>query len=207
MPIFCKGRLALKTASGTVGAGVKVFTISNSSNPLAVGDPIFISKSDFTIPQYLGLATAATTTTLTTTMTTAAAKGTGALLWKPETTCTFLYGPGAKQRRSTATGVTLKFSRGGVALPTRVGDAIEQLTLTWAGVPYGEFMRFRDFIIDEMSAGLDEFTAAWWDYFSEQAQCAKVLAAMDALDGTGESKVTEAFGVSLTITGWDEYVG
>lgn len=177
-PILGFGRAQEKTASASVGAGVRVIPIASTSGYVA-GDPVFISKSDDSGLQYLGaVESVALNVSITTEIETNASKGASAKIWQPGTYAKLQYNYGAPFSKTRDLGITNQVSRGGKVYAAQIADVVETLDLRFPTMWWGDWKRLRDFLVEQRSDGLKEFGLAFWD--------------MEEVDPTNESSLGES---------------
>lgn len=156
-PIVAFGKTDSKTATAAVSAGDTEIEVDNSGSDYAVGDDLFISKSDDTELEYLGQLTAVASDSVTVEVAVAADKGASAKLWKPNTSFRFSSGPGFGVRFVDRLGTFIDVSRGGQVTSTQIADAVRELEFEWGKGALADYQGFRSFLLGERSSGSKSF--------------------------------------------------
>ena len=208
-PIAAYGKTAAKTVSGSVSEGAKSFTITNTGTTIDVGHPVFISKSDDTLIQFVGLCLTSSTTVITTEYGAATALGTSAKIWRPTYYAHFPLGvvPDGGTVIEEMDGTSTVVARGaGEIYPFQHSDAQVAVSFTVQG--YAEdraaWTTFRQ---TNRSYGTSAFSIGWYDQAAGTTRVDRVI-----LDNGNHSssissnKVTTIFSFRVFITDTGTYV-
>ncbi|MBU2051201.1 MAG: hypothetical protein KKH61_19810 [Gammaproteobacteria bacterium] len=170
-PIVAFGKSAAKTSTSSVGNAVTVIPINNGDTSYEAGDHVFISQSDDTEYQYLGVVTEAAADHVHVSLATNSDKGSSAKVWQPTTYVAFSVGPQSVMRRVRDTGTETLVSRGGQVYGIQARDAVERLEWGWSVGDAGDFGDFKDFISTSRDEGLSLFTLAYYDPQDAVGKC------------------------------------
>jgi hypothetical protein len=177
-PIFAFGQtgLRLATAGSEPSSGSNIIAIDNGDSFYNVGDHVFVSESDDSVPQYFGVVRTATSTQLTMELNSASNYTTDAKVWQPTRYYRFTIGPGYGELRRYRPGVKTRQTRGGQVYSTRISDPVDQVSFEWRSRgrgPAAGWVGVRDFLDDYRDGGLQSFSLGWWDHNYEEIRCSQ----------------------------------
>jgi len=157
-PIFARGRSSETNTSATVKAGSDLIPVLNANSYFTSGDLVFISCSDDSDLECLGVVISATSSYLTSSWSLARAKEIGSKIWKAETFFRWLVPRIFPCEKKIDTGVRQLRSIGGNSFSTRIYPlrTIEILQLERASKSHLEsFLLWAE---NYLSGGLYSFT-------------------------------------------------
>lgn len=205
-PVIAYGKSVSKTASVSVGEAVSSFTISNTPNPISVDDQVFISASDDSKIQSLGLCLTSDATTITTTLQTQQSIGSSAKLWVPTDYVSFpwRFSRDGGNSQSSDDGFQTLVTAGAQAFVFQNADASDSLNFSVSACRPEEYEAWKTFRRTRIGLTM---SLAWWDEFTRTARCAEV----QRLDGAVTSTITQddvlaSFSMAFFIVADDTYV-
>jgi hypothetical protein len=157
-PLFATGKQNEQTLSQPISEGATEIPVANASTYFAEGDHLFISESDGSELEYLGIATSVSTTSVTVARPVASAKSAGALLWKPVAVFQWEVGRSSPLVRTYHSGVEVQRSVGGVLYSTQVSDPFRTESLFFERVTRENYQQYEQWVCDVIHDGLDAFT-------------------------------------------------
>lgn len=204
-PVIAYGKAISKSPSGSVGQSVSSFSISNASNALAVGNQLFISASDDTKIQSLGLCLTASSTVVTSTLQTQQSIGSGSKLWKPTdyVSFPFRFARDGGNNYLSDDGVRAVVSASGKVYQVQTADARDELFFQVPCQP-AEYEAWKTFRRTRIGLTM---ALAWWDEFTRTARVAEV----QRIDGQVSATITKddtlaSFSLAFAIVNDDTYV-
>lgn len=178
-PIFARGKDSQISPAQTRSDGDLTINVATLGGQFTVGDHLFMSKSDDTLPQYLGPITLKTfvspNTTLTFTL--PISRGfssdstkiwTPTKFWRPE------WGTTANAAKGKESGVNTRMSIGGQPNATQVADPSETLTFDFNPSLPPDMANWEVFLFTDMLGGLKSFSVSWYDQMLSRTRLVKV---------------------------------
>ena len=181
-PIVACGKTKEKIATSTVLAGDVVIDCDNASNAYAVGDPVFISKSDDAGNEFMGEVTQAMASEITVELTVGTSKGAGAKLWMPAASYRFESGYGFHMKPVEYLGVVTDRSRGGQFYATQIADSVSGVIMRWDGGKPADWQGYVTFLKTNRDNGRKPFSLAWWDHFAGVTRVCDVILKSNRVD-------------------------
>ena len=157
-PLFATGKQNEQTLAQAIPEGTTEIPVANASNYFTEGDHLFISESDGSELEYLGIATSVSTTVVTVARAVSSAKSTGALLWKPVAMFQWEVGRSSPLVRTYNSGVEVQRSVGGVLYSTQVSDPYRMESLFFEQLTRENYQQYEQWVHDVIHDGLDAFT-------------------------------------------------
>ncbi len=175
-PIFARGQDSLVNPSSTTESdGSTVFNVSPSAGQYIVGDHIFVSKADDSVPQYLGQMTAKNGNLITTPL--ALSRGytnASVKIWRPTKFWRPAWGTNASPTKRKESGVSTRMSIGGQPNATQVADPSESATFNFSPTLPADIANWETFLFTDMLNGLNSFAMAWWDPMLDRTRLVQV---------------------------------
>ncbi len=128
-PIVAYGIASEKTLTATPLEGSTVMALSNSSDIIAIGDPVWVRSADETVLQYRGIVTASSTTQITCQISLQDAVGASATAWKPTNFVRFFGELRDTQRPVRNTGITTVQTMSGTVFQYQAADFQDSVSL------------------------------------------------------------------------------
>jgi len=208
-PIVAYGKTAAKTAGASVSEGDKSFTLTNTGTTIDVGHPVFISKSDDSEIQFLGLCLTSSTTVITTQLAAKDDLGASAKIWRPTKYAYFELGvtPSGGTVVEEMDGTSTQVARGnGEIYAFQHSDHQGAVTFSIQGYAACR-TAWTTFRQTDRSYGTSAFSIGWYNQAAETTRVDRVI-----LDNGNHSssiasnKVTTTFTFRVYITDTDTYV-
>ena len=175
-PICAYGRAVQKTLSAPPAAGATALAFANATNPIAVGDHVFVASASGTNHQYLGRCVESTTSGIATEYPVQVALGPSAAAWPPAHWAHFRWGATETgQRRLERDGTTLVLTRGGAAYAFQSETPSSVVELRFDRVAPEDYAAWTAFRQTGRAEGRLSFAFAWFDSLGDRSRCAEVL--------------------------------
>jgi len=158
VPLFCQGKDIERPTSGAVGPGATEIPVADAPDWFSAGPPAFMSSSDGSGVEYLGIVRAVGLQTVAVELATQQTRPEGSLLWTPSALFHWPAGEEVSTRRVRHGGVETVRSLGGVAYSTRLHSPYEVERVVIENLTEERFARLASWIEQTASDGLEEFT-------------------------------------------------
>lgn len=178
-PIVAFGIDSEKTLTATPAEGSTVIELPNSSNVIAVRDPVFIRSSDETVLQYRGRCTVSGATQITVRIPLQDAVGSSATAWKPTNSIIFTGEVRWAQRPTLHDGSRTIVNFAGIPLNYQIRDSRQTLDMSFhihSRFDSGVHNFWLDFGNTNRRGFIDPFNLGYYDFSEDIAKTVKVLA-------------------------------
>lgn len=209
-PIVAFGIDAEKTLDATPSEGSTVMELPNSSDIIAVGDPVWVRSFDETVVQYRGLATASSTTQITCQIPLQDAVSANATAWKPTNFVRFFGEIQDTQRPRRLQGTTTVQTMSGRPYNFQAADPQDIIDLAlWdrnTSANATLFREFLDFLDTDRSGATLPFNLGYYDFTLRRGETPKVLISAGNFDATVVNNFTNSTRQSFFIIDRTDYV-
>jgi len=213
-PVVAFGKSKTGTVSSAVVAGTNVFT--SAGHTFVEGETLWLSKSDDSGNQCLGLVTDVDGNDVTTARGANGAKGASSKIWTAPAAqlVVFSTGPTGDYEPESDSNIVFESTQGGTSVATRVGGRIDRLILTFSpgrvltsALVTADWLAWRTFLRDKIREGLDTFSLALWD-MEENVSAVREVRYMSPISSVsfGTGRKFASFSLLFQIESADEYV-
>ena len=162
-PIFARGKTNTKTATGTYDDDDNVFTLNNAGGEYVIGDDVFVSVDDDTLPLYLGEVTAASAGSITTVMALSGGYSTATItLWEPTASWRPKYGIDVMFSGDVDYGVNTRQKPNGLIQNTKVRGVAELFHVGFT-MDESDWLIYQAFFAVTWERGLNNIAFAFFD--------------------------------------------
>ncbi len=162
-PIFARGKTNTKTPTGTYDDDDNVFTLNNAGGEYVIGDDVFVSVDDDTLPLYLGEVTAASAGSITTVMSLSGGYSTATIsIWEPTASWRPKYGINVIFRGSLDYGVNTRSKADGLIQNTKVRGLAESFDIGFT-MDQDDWFIYQTFFAVTWARGLNNVAFAFFD--------------------------------------------
>ena len=196
-PIVAYGIDAEKTLDATPSEGSVVMELPNSSDIIAIGDPVWVRSADESVIQYRGPATASSTTQITCQIPLQDAVGASATAWKPTASVRFFGELRDTQRPVRNSGIVTVPTMSGTVFQYQAADLQDSVSLnvwdhnmTKNAILYQEWLDFLE------TRGPLPFNLGYYSLTRRRGETPKV----NVREGEHEGRVINVFTNALSET-------
>jgi len=161
--LFAHGRLNERDLTSILAAGSNQVPVANADTYFAAGDPIFVSESDGSEVEFLGVATSVTTGQIVTTFATGQPKAATGKAWKPQSTLAVAGTFGTPEKRKLDRGLIVQRSLAGTTFSMDVGASAERFEIDLSGLTPRELDSLLSWIESTTAGGTGAFTIVHLD--------------------------------------------
>lgn len=158
IPLFCQGKDVQRETSEALGIGVRQIPTADADSHFFAGQRVFISETDETEIEFLGIILSVAADSITVEFATQAAKNSGAKLWTPPAVFDWPAGTADSSRRTRHSGVEVVRSLGGEAYATRLREPYNIEIVQFDNLSDERFARLFLWFDQNADGGLEEFT-------------------------------------------------
>lgn len=178
-PIFTRGQSSLvNPAGGTYTDGADVITFDNSGGAYVVGSHVFVSRTNNTIPEYLGQVTAADASSIATELVLSRGYSTDLIkVWQPTKFWRPIWGIGNRMQITPETGGSSLIPSGGGISNTQISAFRERLIVPFDKVrnDQGDLNNWLTFLFVDLLGGTKRTNFAFFDQAQNKSRMATVL--------------------------------
>ena len=209
-PIFGRGKTSLITVPA-LDDGDTTIQLGTGHGFYSVGDHIFLSKTDNSVPQYLGPALTKSVSGPNGSITVPLAVSRGfsndlGRVWKPTKFWRPVYGTDANHTKERDSGVRTRMTIGALPTATQVADASEALRMRFSPTLPADLANWEVFLFTDMLGGLKSFAVAWFDQMLARTRVVQVKKRMgDDTWVTADRGTHSSFSATFLIEEEDEF--